>query len=335
MSLWSVAAVYIGGVVGAGFASGQELVVFFVSHGRAGLWGILLATLLLCLGTNLILSYCARQDVSSYAHLFDQLSPRMTLFYDLLYSLFLFIGISVMLAGIGAMATTTLGALLARLITSMLILAALRRGATGVGKASSWLAPILVVVLCALALYRLQDHAIHLPKLARQSAFEAAALYASYNLGFSLAVLASVHRAVQTRKDRWKLVIGANLALGTCMLLLFLALSTLNPLQLATAFPLAHLLASWGPWAGILYELALWAAMYSTAIAHALALVHRLTASLPLSWGKASSLVTAASLALSYLGFNNLIRVAYPMLGLAGLWILASLVATFVARRHG
>lgn len=334
VSLWSVAAVYIGGVMGAGFASGQELVVFFVNYGRAGLWGIVLATLLLCLGTGLILTYCAKEDASSYAHLFQRLHPRMTVFYDLLYSVFLFIGISVMLAGIGAAASTALGGFLARSITTILILGVLRQGASGVGKASGGLAPFLVVMLCTLATLRLKVYGIHIPYQVRQGALEAAGLYASYNLGFSLAVLGSVHRAVQTNKDRWKLAIGANLALGLCMLLLFLALSTLNPLQLATAFPLAHLVAAWGPLAAVLYEVVLWSAMYSTALAHALALVSRVTESSKLSWGKTSVLVALASLAFSYLGFSTLIRVAYPLLGLAGLWIMANLLRNLIAHHR-
>ncbi len=334
MSVWSVAAVYIGGVMGAGFASGQELVVFFLNYGRAGLWGIVLATLLLCFGTGLILTYCAQENVVSYAHLFQKLHPRATSFYDLLYSLFIFIGISVMLAGIGAMGSTALAGLVARLTTAILILGALYRGSAGVGKTSSWLAPLLVVILSGLAIYRLKGGGIHIPYTQTGVTFEAAALYASYNLGFSLAVLASIHQGIQTTKDRWKLAIGANLALGLCMLLLVLALSTLHPLQLATSFPLAHLVNAWGPLAGALYEFVLWSAMYSTAIAHALALVSRVTAFFRLSWGKTSILVVSASLVFSYVGFSTLIRVAYPILGLAGLWIMANLAASVINARR-
>lgn len=42
-----IAFTYIGTVVGAGFASGKEIVEFFVQYGSQGLVGILLATGLL------------------------------------------------------------------------------------------------------------------------------------------------------------------------------------------------------------------------------------------------------------------------------------------------
>ncbi|OTA41527.1 MAG: hypothetical protein A6D92_05935 [Symbiobacterium thermophilum] len=47
-AVFRVATTYIGTVVGAGFASGQETLRFFAAYGPAGLAGILLATLLFC-----------------------------------------------------------------------------------------------------------------------------------------------------------------------------------------------------------------------------------------------------------------------------------------------
>lgn len=38
---WQVAAAYVGTMIGAGFASGQELMQFFVRFGIKGIWGAL------------------------------------------------------------------------------------------------------------------------------------------------------------------------------------------------------------------------------------------------------------------------------------------------------
>ncbi len=325
MSLWSIAALYIGGVLGAGFASGQELVLFFVNYGSAGLWGILVAASFLFLGTVLILEYCAQKSVSSYAQIFARLDHRLIWLFDLLYSVFLLIGTSVMLAGIGAMGSTALTGLILKLGSAALVLAVLRKGAAGVVKTSGWLAPLLVMILCVLALHRLQNHGISLPEHSSWRGLEAATLYGSYNLGFSMAVLASIHSYVKTRKDRWKLALVANLILGASMVLLFFALTSLSPQELARPFPLKHVVKGWGHIALASYEFVLWGAMYSTGIAHSLALVSRITESQRVSWSRASLIIVAASLGLSYFGFSTLISVAYPILGLAGLWIIANL----------
>lgn len=45
-----VAFAFVGVVVGAGFATGQEVLQFFTSHGSNSIWGILLTGLLVTLG---------------------------------------------------------------------------------------------------------------------------------------------------------------------------------------------------------------------------------------------------------------------------------------------
>lgn len=102
MGVWAAAALYAAGVIGAGFASGKELAVFFVNYGRAGLVGAILAWLLLLVGSGLILESCAKYNVSSYGQLLHSLQPGLARVFDFLYALFLLVGISVMFAGMGA-----------------------------------------------------------------------------------------------------------------------------------------------------------------------------------------------------------------------------------------
>lgn len=326
MRLWGIVGVYVGGVIGAGFASGQEMTVFFVKYGWTGLVGILAATLFLTMGTALIIDYSARKGVMSYADILNGLDPRLTRYFDLLYSLFLLIGTSVMFAGIGALGTSYMVSLLLRLGTGVLIYVVLQKGVGGVTRVSGWLAPIMVLIFCTLAIYRLSDKGLHLPLQGSWLALESAVLYASYNLGFSMAVLASIHHVLKSSKDRWKLALLANLILGVSMVLLYFALNTLTVTQLKAPFPLVHLVEDWGKGAIAFYRFMLWGAMYSTAIAHTLALVSRFFGSWSLSWNQGSILVIVISLSLSYFGFSTLISTAYPILGLAGLWIMANLV---------
>ena len=208
MSLWRMMGLYVGGVIGAGFASGQELAVFFVSYGRTGLWGILAAFLVLTLGSGLVLGCCIRTNASSYQQIFAALDPRLSRICDLIYTSFLLVGLSVMLAGIGAMGTTAFRGLLFRLATSILILAVLQRGVEGAAKAGGWLAPLMVLIISAFAFYSLGRHGLAPLKSGSWRAVEAGILYGSYNLGFSLAILASVQRYVRTKRERWKLALG-------------------------------------------------------------------------------------------------------------------------------
>mgnify|MGYP006887395290 FL=1 len=69
VEILAVAGLYVAGVLGAGFASGQELVVFFVNFGWAGFVGIFLTIAILTYSVVAVLELCHRQGVSSYENL--------------------------------------------------------------------------------------------------------------------------------------------------------------------------------------------------------------------------------------------------------------------------
>ena len=48
-SIFTLASVYVGTVIGAGFASGQEILQFFGKHGYKGILGVMVITVLFSL----------------------------------------------------------------------------------------------------------------------------------------------------------------------------------------------------------------------------------------------------------------------------------------------
>ncbi len=50
-----IASIYVGTVIGAGFASGREIIDFFGVYGIKGIWGIVIAGLLFSLVGSLLL----------------------------------------------------------------------------------------------------------------------------------------------------------------------------------------------------------------------------------------------------------------------------------------
>lgn len=57
---------YIAAVIGAGFASGQEIVSFFVKYGRYSIIGIFIACVIFALFSYAVLSVCAERGIYSY-----------------------------------------------------------------------------------------------------------------------------------------------------------------------------------------------------------------------------------------------------------------------------
>lgn len=324
MDVLAVVGLYVGGVIGAGFASGQELVYFFVRYGKGGLVGILLSVALFILGTILILEYSHEQALTSYHGLFLSVGFKRAPVFEWGYSFILMVGSAVMFAGCAALTGHGAGGEMFRLATAVLLLLVLisgRRGILGVGR---WLAPIIIAFLAALAVNRIWQYPglSVINERAPQRGLEAALLYTSYNLGFSMAVLAGTAGLLKKRKQRLAVAIVANLLLGAAIYLLFCALRTLSAAQLSEPLPLLAIAASGGPIISSGYRFVLWASMFTTALANSFALTARVSEGGRLSWAQGALAVVLLSVGFSYLGFAPLIRIAYPLLGLAVLWFL-------------
>ncbi|TGU91767.1 hypothetical protein EN829_060920, partial [Mesorhizobium sp. M00.F.Ca.ET.186.01.1.1] len=100
---WQIAFTYIGTVVGAGFASGKEIVEFFVQYGTQGLIGIVIATSLFVWAGIRVMLISYRIQANSYQEVSTYLfgHPFGTVFNTLLLTVLLGTT-SVMLAATGA-----------------------------------------------------------------------------------------------------------------------------------------------------------------------------------------------------------------------------------------
>ena len=58
--------VIIGTLIGAGFASGQEIYIFFYQYGINGILGIIISSIILGLVTYKVLCICKENEVTNY-----------------------------------------------------------------------------------------------------------------------------------------------------------------------------------------------------------------------------------------------------------------------------
>ncbi|MGB8957216.1 MAG: hypothetical protein WCC10_17725, partial [Tumebacillaceae bacterium] len=99
-----IAFTYIGTVVGAGFASGQEILQFFTMLGPYAYPGILLATALFAWVGIQILMLGRKLNARSYRELTAYLfGPKLAGVVDIVMMVMLFFVTVAMLAGVGAL----------------------------------------------------------------------------------------------------------------------------------------------------------------------------------------------------------------------------------------
>lgn len=339
---FDVAGAYAGTVVGAGFASGQEILRFFTAFGSQGSLGLALATILFILlgGALLRLGFELRarshRDVLLAAG-----GPWFGHLADAVVTGFLFAATSVMMAGSGAIAREQFGwpqeagslALAAAAALTVLF------GLGGVVRATALVAPVLAASVAVLSVLTLlsgpgEGGTESGPGLAAAPTWWLAGLlYASYNTVLAMSVLAPLGRQVADPRVRRLGAVWGALTLGATAMLIHAALRARLADVAGWQVPMLELARERSPAAASLYALVLWAEVYTTAVGGLFGVAARLADPARPAYRATVLLLTLAALALSRFGFARLVATVYPLVGYVGLITLA--LAARLAWRSG
>ncbi|MCL6589256.1 MAG: hypothetical protein K6U80_04805 [Firmicutes bacterium] len=323
----------MGTVVGAGFASGQEILQFFGFHGRGGVWGIILSTVLFVLfGTIIFLMGKRLHAVSHLEVVRESGGSWIGRGIDYVITFFLFGAFTAMAAGSGALFQEQYGIphAIGSLVMIIASVATVLSGIRGVLAAIGAIAPVLagsVLIISILALFqRPVNWFWSQPQIAAVPFWPLSAVaYASYNIVLAAAVLAPAGRMADEASLRQGALYGG-LGLGLGALAIHLAILTQVPRAAGCEIPMLFLarnvLGSLAP----LYSVILLAEVYTTAAGSLYGFVARMTGPNGPRFIQFVIVSGLAGFIGSLLGFSNLVAKLYSAVGYAGFILLITLI---------
>ena len=341
VSTFKVAAVYIGTIVGAGFATGQEVLQFFNRFGVWGLGGLVIATILFIVFGYIIMdlgnTLHARSHLEVIRYSRGNILGR---FIDIVITIFLFGSLTAMIAGTGALfeqqlkLSPMLGSTFMAIITVLTVLT----GIDGVINSISCVVPFLLTAVLGISAYSVINHPLNLevtPMIQGRSGIihhwlAAAVLYVSYNTVVSVAVLGPLGMNARSRKAIWKGALLGGLGLGAGAIMIYISLASHSAQIENLEVPMIFIAGEISPIVQILYAIVLIAEIYTTAVGALFGFSSRMISMhRKPQTGKIVVVCTAAAALLaSSLGFSNLVRYLYPLVGYCGIALLGALVVT-------
>ncbi len=347
LSTFRIAATYIGTVVGAGFASGQEVLQFFGYYGFGGFAGLVLATIIFIIYGYIILKLGMEYQARSHLQVIRYAAGRwLGTIVDIVITLFLFGALTAMVAGSGAIFNEQFGIpeLWGNIIMIVLSLLTTLLGIGGVISAISFVVPLLLTGVFTVAILTVIDkipfgiEALDyvMPGQAPVPSWILSAFnYASYNLVIAVAVLAPLGREV---KNKARLKFGSifgGLGLGMGAMAILFSLLLNMPDAMDYEIPMIYVAGRFTGWIQLVYAGILIAEIYTTAVGNLYGFVVRLTD--PDGPKYRLYIIGSSLLALlaSQFGFSNLVRYLYPAVGYAGFLLIGGLtVGIFKSRQE-
>lgn len=217
---FQIAAVYVGTVVGAGFATGKEIVEFFSRFGFIGLIGILMSGYIFIFLGSKLMRIAARIDAKSYQELNDYLFGKVfgTVINGLM--LIMLLGVcAVMLSGAGAVFDEQLGLTksVGVIFTIILSIITMIIGIKGLFAVNVIVVPMMITFSFILLYFSIQlpffmENILFIPYAADGwKAVVSPFSYAAFNLMLAQAVLVPVASDIKDDQTiKWGGIIGGS-----------------------------------------------------------------------------------------------------------------------------
>jgi uncharacterized membrane protein YkvI len=341
-SIFKIASAYIGTVVGAGFASGQEVLQFFSAFGWSGLWGIAISSLLFFMIGYSVLLLGRNLKAKSHVDIVQFTNGKVLGFcIDIIITIFLFGALAAMIAGAGAIFHEhfRIPAIWGTLVMALFTLLTVVTGTKGVINAISYVVPFLILSVLFISIYSLLTNPITAGDIQTSAALNGATPnwllasinYASYNIVIAIAVLAPM--GAQTKNKRnlfWGALLGS-LGLGLGIFAIYFCVLT-NMIDVAAKeVPMIEIASRISVIVKFLFAIVLFAEVYTTAVGNLYGFVRRVSFKLSNLW--IIIITTGAALIVSQLGFSTMVKYLYPAVGYGGILFFAGVAYAWIAKR--
>lgn len=327
-----VTSLYVAAVVGAGFASGQEILAFFIRYGKMSIFGVIAAAVMFGLFAYAIAAGCRRYACNNFDEYVGHIAGKyLSKLIRVLTGIFLFCVFCAMLAGSGEVGGALFGVPKSATITitaiiCLIIFSAKRRGFLMVNGILGILITAGILFAC---FYILKYREIHVFANQAVKIGLSSVSYVSYNLLTAGVTLAAVSSRLKNRRAcAWMGVLsGAILGLMMlgiwCVIRIYYHKIPLGELPMLTLVLRQSKILAGG------YGLVLFAAMLTTAVASGYGIID-MVGGFRLNGNLIGAMLVVFGYLFSGFGFAGLVDYAYRMCGYFGFILLVMITVNVV-----
>ncbi|WP_144932197.1 YkvI family membrane protein [Kocuria marina] len=338
-----IALAYFGVTVGAGFASGQEMLQYYVSYGWWGIAGAAVNLLVMPLTAMTILQYGSYFRAQSHGKVFHSITSLfLAKFMDYGLSIAQFCVGFVMLAGAGSNLHQQFGLPLwtGSAIMVVLVLLAGMLNTDRVSNVIGGITPVMIVLLVCAVVYAVVTfdgsfQGVH--EFALQHGTPALSNWFLATVNYTgLAMFSGIAMAIIIGGQNWSpQAAGWGGFIGgfifSFLLLLMTGALLLSIQDVYDAdLPTLALIDKINPVLGVIASVGTYLMIFSTSLGVFFSLGKRLAAPRP-SWGRLVFIaVTLVGFGLSFLPFTELVNKVFPVIGWLGVLFVAVLLVTWL-----
>jgi uncharacterized membrane protein YkvI len=339
-----IASIYAGTIIGAGFASGQEIMQFFSAYRTGGFFGVLLAGALFSVVGCIVLEKVYSQRIRNYEEfIFPMFGWKLGWIVKTAVTLFVFCMFCIMTAGAGNVISENFGlpikySVLVMAFISMLLT---MTNIKGIVLLNSIITPVMVIgiILSGLCMIIFKESPASglfgIISKVTNNWFASSLLYVSYNSILGIVMLCGMLPYIKSRRTAIAGGILGGVSLTAAAIVINAVITLFYPSAMQKELPVMEIIKSFSSSAGGFYSILLWFAMLTSGVASGYSFSERVGSALRVDKRIVAVLLSCAAVPLSALGFSRLIALIYPAFGYLGLFMIIVILITEFIKPSG
>ncbi len=321
----------IGALIGAGFASGQEIYAFFYKYGVNGLLGLIICSIL----TGFVIYKTFRillnsnRNIDNYENFLNIIINKKTKFIkiiNLIINISLLITFFVMISGFGAYfeqefrINKIIGATILAIICFVVFMTDIK----GVTKTNSVVVPILILCILIIGIFNLKNLDINLIgknldcQINGSKWIWQSIIYCSYNMLLLIPVLVSIKNYIKSEKQIKYISIFCGLIVFILALNVYMLLVKVDIDFSLIEMPAVYVISKNYSVLRFVYGIIILLSIFTTAISVGIGFLDNIVKNKSY-FPQFAAIMCITSVIISNFGFSNLVNFSFPIFGYLGL----------------
>ncbi len=331
--------VIIGTLIGAGFASGQEIYIFFFSHGVNGLIGTVISSILMGFIIYKTLKIINKYDVKNYKEFLDVIVKsksnrkyfNIKFIFNLIINMFIIITFFIMIAGFGAYFQQTVGwnVFIGSAILAFLCFLVFLTNVKGLVKANEILVPISIILITIVGIINFTniDFSNILNGIVDRNTSNwllNSIIYTSYNSILLIPTLITIRNYIKNKKQIRCIAYISTFVMLALSIMLFFILTNVDVDISTLEMPVVYAVSNFFGILKYIYGVVIVASIFTTSIALGMSFLNNFTKK---NYKQVAVIMCITSVIISKFGFSNLVNLLYPIFGYLGIAQIITMIA--------
>ena len=325
--------VVIGTLIGAGFASGQEMDIFFFKYGIKGIIGIFISTVIIGFTIYKTFKIIYKTKIKTYKDFLDnqmdfkEKNKFLNIKYitNIIINFFILITFFIMIAGFGAyfeqefQINRMIGSTILAILSFIVFMTSIK----GLIKVNEILVPLLILFIIILGVLNIKQIEIlyignYLIQRDTSNWIISSILYSSYNSILLIPVLITLKEQIKKEKDIFKISSIVTIIVIILSIMVFLLLVRIDVDITKLEMPAVYVIDTFFKQFKIIYGFIILTSIFTTSTSLGTSFLQN-TAKNKKSYTQIAIIMCITSVLISGIGFSKLVSLLYPIFGYLGL----------------